>query len=293
MDWSSIPSLSALRAFEAAARHSNFSKAAAELNVTHAAISQHVRLLEDRFSEVLMVRAGRGMALTPAGKAFASGLREGFGLIADAVDTLQQDTQTRPLNISMTPSFASNWLIPKLGAFWAAHPDVTVNFNPSRELVDLARDGFDMAIRFGAGDWPGLECEHLLAHGDFVVVARPDLVEGQSITCVAETAHLPWLWERLMLENRALVEAEGLETSETQMTVFDDNELVLTATREGLGCSVQSMVLVERDIASGALEKICALKHEGLGYYMVTRRGRETPALKLFKQWLRRMAAPS
>lgn len=291
MDWSGIPSLSALRAFEAAARHGNFTKAASELNVTHAAIAQHVRALEDRFSEVLMTRSGRGMALTLAGKEFSAGLREGFGLIAGAVDTLQQDAINRPLNISMTPSFASNWLIPKLGNFWAAHPDITVNVNPSRHLVDLANDGFDMAVRFGNGHWPGLEIEHLLAHGDFVVVARPDLVAGQKINCVEDAKHLPWLWEKVMLENRTLVEAEGLDTSETRMTVFDDNELVLSATREGLGCSVQSLVLVERDLEAGALVQLCALRHDTLGYHMVTRRGRETPALKTFKSWMRKMAA--
>jgi LysR family glycine cleavage system transcriptional activator len=292
MDWSRIPSLSALRAFEAAARHGNFSKAAAELNVTHAAIAQHVRALEDRFSETLMTRAGRGMALTPAGAEFAANLRQGFTLIADAVDTLEQASQSRPLNISLTPSFAGNWLIPKLGSFWAEHPDIAVNLNPGRELVDLANDGFDMAIRYGAGSWPGVESE-LLTRGNFVVVARPDLVAGRKISSVAEAAHLPWLWERMTLENQALVEADGLDVATTKKTVFADNELVLSATREGLGCSVQARVLVERDIASGALTQICALKHEGLGYYLVTRPGRETPALKVFKRWLRKVAKPA
>lgn len=292
MDWSRIPSLAALRAFEAAARHGSFSKAAEELNVTHAAIAQHVRALEDRCSETLMTRSGRGMALTAAGVEFAAGLREGFTLIADAVDTLEQTSQNRPLNISLTPSFAGNWLIPKLGSFWAEHPDIAVNLNPGHALVDLANDGFDMAIRYGGGTWPGLQSEPL-TRGNFVVVARPDLVEGRNIDCVADAAGLTWLWERLMLEHQALVAAEGLDIDTVRKTVFENNELVLSATREGLGCSVQARVLVERDIASGALTQICALKHEGLGYYLVTRPGRETPALKVFKRWLRKVAKPA
>ncbi len=289
MDWSRIPSLSALRAFEAAARHGSFSQAAAELNVTHAAIAQHVRALEDRCSETLMTRQGRGMALTPAGIEFAAGLREGFSLIADAVDKLQQASQARPLNISMTPSFAANWLIPKLGSFWAEHPDITVNMNPGYALVDLANDGFDMAIRYGNGHWPGLQSEPL-THGNFVVVARPDLVAGRKINSVADAADLTWLWERMMLEHQALVEAEGLDLSRTRATIFENNELALSATREGLGCSVQARVLVERDIASGALAQLCALKHADLSYYLVTRPGRESPALKTFKRWLRKEA---
>lgn len=292
MDWSRIPSLAALRAFEAAARHGNFSKAAEELNVTHAAIAQHVRALEDRCSETLMTRQGRGMALTPAGVEFAASLREGFTLIADAVDTLEQASRNRPLNISLTPSFASNWLIPKLGSFWSEHSDVAVNINPSHALVDLANEGFDMAIRYGKGDWPGLESEPL-THGNFVVVARPDLVAGREIDSVASAADLTWLWERMMLEHQALVAAEGLDIANARKTVFENNELVLSATREGLGCSVQARVLVERDIASGALTQICALKHADLGYHMVTRPGRETPALKIFKRWLRKMAKPA
>lgn len=292
MDWSRIPSLAALRAFEAAARHGSFSQAATELNVTHAAIAQHVRALEDRCSETLMTRQGRGMALTPAGIEFAAGLREGFSRIADAVDTLEQASRTRPLNISMTPSFAANWLIPKLGSFWAEHPEITVNMNPGYALVDLANDGFDMAIRYGNGIWPGLQSEPL-THGNFVVVARPDLVAGRDITSVADAAGLTWLWERMMLEHQALVEAEGLDIAKTRTTIFENNELALSATREGLGCSVQARVLVERDIASGALTQICALKHADLGYYLVTRPGRETPALKTFKIWLRKAARPT
>ncbi len=292
MDWSRIPSLSALRAFEAAARHGGFTQAAAELNVTHAAIAQHVRALEDQCAETLMTRQGRGMRLTPAGIEFAANLREGFSLIADAVDTLQQSSQNRPLNISLTPSFAANWLIPKLGSFWTEHPEITVNLNPGHALVNLAADGFDMAIRYGNGDWPGLRCE-LLTDGNFVVVARPDLVDGRKITSVPQAAQLTWLWERMMLEHQALVAAEGLDIEKTRKTVFENNELVLSATREGLGCSVQPRVLVERDIASGALAQICALKHGGLGYYLITRHGRETPALKIFKSWLRKVAKPA
>ena len=155
-----------------------------------------------------------------------------------------------------------------------------------------ANDGFDMAIRYGNGVWPGVQSE-LLTRGNFVVVAHPDLVAGRNIDCVADATGQTWLWERLMLENQALVEAEGLDIAKVRNTVFADNELVLSATREGLGCSVQPRVLVERDIASGALTQICALTHGDLGYYMVTRPGRETPALKTFKRWLRRSAGPS
>ena len=141
-----LPSLSALRAFEAAARHQSLSAAARELNVTHAAIAQHVRQLEAELSEPLLYRAGRGVAPTEAGQQLARQLGEGFALIAEGVDTLRQQTAARPLAVSLTPSFAINWLMPRMGGFWQAHPDVMVSLTPNTALVDLRREGFDMAI---------------------------------------------------------------------------------------------------------------------------------------------------
>jgi LysR family glycine cleavage system transcriptional activator len=289
MDWHNIPSLASLRAFEATARLSSFSKAARELNVTHAAIAQHVRNLETYFTETLVVRRGRGMAVTEKGAALADSLQAGFLTIAEGVETLQHFSDDRPLNISLTPAFAANWLMPRIGAFWAENPAITVNLNPSARNVDLAQDGIDMAIRFGLGSWQGLHSE-ALTNGDHVVVVKPDLVKGRIIHTLKDVADIPWLFEGHMMESKAMIENEGVDLTDAKISVFSTNELVLSAVRAGLGMSAHPLALVEREIEAGSLTKICALKDDSLGYYMVTRKDRETPALLTFKKWLRRAA---
>ncbi len=290
MDWNKIPSLSALRAFEAAARCQSFSKAARELNVTHAAIAQHVRRLEAEFNESLLFRQGRGLALTPTGSDLADGLRSGFGEIATAVENLRSQNEKRPLNITATPAFAANWLMPRMGEFWSLHPGVSININPSYELVDMARDGFDLAFRFGEGDWPGLNVEQF-SSGDYWVVVLPKLIAGREVTCLSDVADLPWLLEEHMMERRAIVEREGIDFTKVDVTLLNTNSLVISATLAGLGITVQPKSLVETEIASGKLQKICEINQPGLGYYMVTVPGREPRGLRLFQSWLRKAAS--
>lgn len=289
MDWHAIPSLASLRAFEATARLSSFSKAARELNVTHAAIAQHVRSLENYFAETLVMRRGRGMVVTEKGATLADSLKVGFLAIAEGVEALRQLSDGRPLNISLTPAFAANWLMPRIGAFWAEHPQITVNLNPSVHSVDLAQDGIDMAIRFGRGNWQGLHSE-ALTNGDHVVVARPDLVKGRIIHSLKDVVDIPWVFEGHMMESKAMIENEGIDLTGANITIFNTNELVLSAVRAGLGMSAHPLALVEKEIEAGNLANICSLKDDGLGYYMVTRKGRVTPALLQFQKWLRRTA---
>lgn len=289
MDWRTIPSLSALRAFEATARLKSFTKAADALNVTHAAIAQHVRHLEDYFAETLVIRRGRGMDVTVKGAALAESLRTGFTAISDGVEALRQHAENRPLNISLTPAFAANWLMPRMGAFWAAHPEISVNLNPSPNLVDMVQENIDMAIRYGRGTWEGLHAEPLM-DGDFVVVVRPDLVAGRKISTLRDVADIPWVFESYMLERKALIEAEGVNLDMVKIQMLHTNELVLSAVHAGLGASPQPLALVEKEIKAGRLKQVYKLKSDQLGYYMVTRKGRETPALLTFQKWLRRIA---
>ncbi|MBO9401387.1 LysR family transcriptional regulator [Shimia sp. R9_3] len=289
MDWSALPSLSALRAFEAAARHQSLSAAARELNVTHAAIAQHVRQLEAELSEPLLYRSGRGVATTEAGQQLARQLSEGFSIISEGVDALRQQTNARPLAVSLTPSFAINWLMPRMGGFWQAHPEVTVSLTPNSALIDLRRDGFDMAIRFGDGQWPGLEST-LLTRGEFWVVASPTLLVGQTLNTMQDVSHLPWLMENHMLELRRVIEDADLDLSTIDLTVLETNELVISASLAGLGVSVHPRSLVERDVAAGTLTHICSLMREELGYHIVTLPGRNSPNLRIFRKWLMKAA---
>lgn len=289
MDWRSIPSLAALRAFEATARHLNFSKAARELNVTHAAIAQHVRALESEFSEPLVTRQGRGLALTPSGHALSIRLQSGFEEIAAGVDDLRRLHDDRPLNISVTPAFASNWLMPRIGSFWRAHPDIALNINPSVELVDLTHGPFDLAIRYGEGNWAGAEVD-MLTDGGFCVVAHPDLLENLSIQTLKDTEHLPWLLEDSMMERRAILENEGLPLDTMDVTLMSTSSIVLSGVLAGLGVTVQPKSLIERELKSGQLTLLFELETEKLGYYLVWPAARDSARLRVLRKWLKQGA---
>lgn len=289
MDWRDIPSLAALRAFEAAARLDSFSAAARELNVTHAAIAQHVRALEDHFSQSLMERDGRAMRPTPAGRQLAYELGQGFGQIGDAVRTLLDDRRQRPVQVSTTHSFAETWLMPRIAEFWAKHPDVEIALIPSIGLVDLRRDGFDLAIRFGDGNWPGLDKEPLVM-SPFVLVGAPALVQGRTLAELGPVEGFKWILSQESREHTVWGAAAGLDMAQLNISTMSNNGLAMAAVRAGHGLSVQAKTLVQDDLESGRLQALYEGDPVGLGYYLVTQRGPMSPALTTFVKWLRRAA---
>lgn len=292
MDWRDIPSLAALRAFEATARLSSFSAAARELNVTHAAIAQHVRGLEAEFGCELVFREGAGMALTEAGRTLALSLGEGFGIIASGVRDIRAMRQTQPLKVALTATFAENWLMPRIGSFWASHPEVDVALQPSNAVVDLRRDGFDLAIRYGHGVWAGLESE-LLVHANYVVVASPDLAAKLPDSSMTALCNHPWVFEALRDEQQVWAAEAGLDLSCSTITNLPTNALVLSAARAGAGLSIQAHALIEGDLHRGSLVCLHEAPLSSLGYYLVTRPAPRSEALKTFIRWLKSAAGRS
>ena len=291
MNWRDLPSLAALRAFEVAARTGSYSSAAKELNVTHAAIAQHVRTVEAHLDKVLMFRDGRGMTPTETGAALAATLSAGFAQIFDGVNTATQDNETRPLNISVTPSFAENWLMPRLTRFWAEYPGFSLSVSPSAELVDLRRDGFDMAIRYGRGDWPGVERTHLVA-ADFSVVAAPSILKGRQVNALSDLYDLPWLFETTHREAKQWVLDSGLDMACCQANEVATGSMLLSALRAGGGVAVVSGALVEDDLQTGRLKAVLRHQREGVGYYIVQSPGIVPERVKTLKSWLLKSAKP-
>jgi len=289
MDWKDIPSLAALRAFDAVARSGSLSGAARALNVTHAAVSQHLRQLEAEFGEPLARREGQGMVLTEAGHELAAALGEGFTRIAEGVTHLRARQGARPVVVALTPSFAESWLMPRIGRFWAAHPDVEVRLVPGIGLSDLRRDGIDMAIRFGAGSWPGLQAEPLTPNR-FAVVAAPGYTKARSLADLGKLRAHDWFFSRAAMEQRLWGRAVGVDFDTVGAREMGSNGMVMSAVRAGLGMSIQDMALVRHDLASGQLVALYEGDAEGLGYYLVTRPDSLGPGARLFRRWLRRGA---
>lgn len=286
MDWREIPSLSALRAFEATARHASFSAAARDLNVTHAAVAQHVRALEAEFGTALVQRQGQGMALTEAGLRLAAGLGDGFGTIAAVVRDLRADMALQPLRISVTPSFAEVWLMPRLGTFWRDHPEIELALLPSPALVDLRRDGVDLAVRFGQGDWPGAHSQGQLS-SPFVVIARPGFADGaRSLDNLGDLTAQPWIFGTASNEQIVWGRSLGIDTDRMRVTELPGTNLVLAAVRAGYGLSVQLKSLVERDLDEGRMIALHQGESGPLAYHLLTPRPQVGPRLRVFLDWL-------
>ncbi len=172
-----LPPMQALRAFEAAARTGSLTRAAAMLNLTHGAISHQIKALEADLGVTLFERAGRGIRLTDEGERFAARVRAAFAELATGVQELAARTNPRLLRVSVIPSFAARWLLPRIGRFVAANPDIDLDVRANMANVDFRRDDDDVAIRYGLGSWPDVTSEHLLDDA-FVPVCSPRIAGG-------------------------------------------------------------------------------------------------------------------
>ncbi|MGR3662089.1 MAG: LysR substrate-binding domain-containing protein [Paracoccaceae bacterium] len=283
MDWKQIPSLSALRAFEATARYSSYTRAAQELNVTDAALRQHIRALEAFFEIPLVERTGRGISITPTGAELASGLSSGFTKIQRTIEHLRTARQNRPVRIALTPAFAENWLIPRLPEFWNKHPDVEIDLAPSIKSVDLGSGDFDLAIRYGKDDWPKATAQ-MVASAQYTVVAAPNLAQA-TVTDITSLKSATWLFEETRTEHRDWATAHGLQFEAPQNRFYSNNTFVLSAARAGLGYSLQSRALVETDLATGALVAIFSEPDAQLGYYLLHQQRLRRDA-QYFADWI-------
>ena len=285
----SIPPLSSLRAFEAAARHGSLSAAARELNVTHPAIAQQVRRLEEWFGIKLLERAGRGVAPTPVGARLAAGLGDGFTAIARAVEDIGTDAETRPLRITLTPSFAVSWFMPRIGAFRAAHPDIELMVNPTSDVIDLIADDYDLAFRFGRGHWPGLKTERIVAT-DIALIAAASLIEKYAINAPSDLADVPWVQELGREEAAAWLAAHGSPGMEVRNLLNVPGSLAIDAIRRGDGVGLTARSNVQPEIDAGHLVTLFDDDVDPeVGYYAVYRPPPHRGPLKHFLRWARQM----
>ncbi len=250
-----LPPLTALRAFEAAARHASFKQAAAELAVTPTAISHHVRLLEDRFGRRLFDRNAKRVRLTAAGQILFPVLRDSFDAIARGVELVSNTGRERVIVVTATLAFTARWLVPRMAAFRACFPDIGLRLLASDDVVDLRAGAADLAIRFGGGTYPGCQSDPLL-RGTFAPVCSPTLkIRRASDLTRHPLIHFEWrhLSERAPSWPRWFAEAAQPYPKGRPKLVFSDETHAIQAAVAGQGVVLASLALVGEDLASGAL----------------------------------------
>ncbi|MCB1332283.1 MAG: LysR family transcriptional regulator [Roseivivax sp.] len=291
MSWLDLPPLSALRSFAALAQTGSVTGAAAALNVTHAAVSQQIRALEKHMGVALARRQGRTLTLTPDGALLARALNDGFETMANAVAALMQTDAGRPLLITTTPSFASGWLMPRLAGFRAEHPEIDLSIDPSATVKTFEPGDVDIALRYGGGNWPGLESELLLS-SPIVVVAARSLVGDDPDLSLAALTDFPWLEELGANEATAWFARRGLARNPRHGITSLPGNLMMEAARAGQGVAIAARAFLEADIAAGRM-RLLYEDREKEGYWMVTRPGVQRPPLRAFVRWLRRESSKS
>ncbi len=291
----SLPPLNSLKAFEAAARHLSFSKAAAELNVTPAAISQQIKLLE-RFLDVLLFkRKNRQIILTKSGKRLLPSLSEGFNLITAAVNSIQNYHEDEPLTITAPPAFVSKWLIPKLNGFNQRHPKINVRIDSSKRLIDFDTETVDVGIRFSYDEDNTLDSTHLFSL-DVIAVCSPTLIKQKHpLNKASELANYTLLnyaerykddtwpdWEMWL----STMGIKGVDASHA--ILFNQKEMVLQAAIEGQGIALTTSIVAENDIRSGRLIQPFNFSMPiQFSYFLVTSHQKsKLKKVKLFKQWI-------
>jgi LysR family glycine cleavage system transcriptional activator len=282
-----FPSLPALRVFAAAGRHLSFTKAAAELNVTPAAVSHQIRALEEQLGLALFERSTRSLDLTAAGRRLLPPATEAFELLARALADVRRGEAV--LTVTTTPSFGARWLAPRLGRFVEKHPEIELSVRHTRTTLDLAREGIDVALRWGRGHWPGVEAE-LLGPSVLAPLASPDYVRRLGLEQPADLARATLLHEDCREEWADWMMRAGLDPAPARSgPVFDDENALIQAALAGQGVGLIAVTLVQADLDAGRLVRVADLPlGAGYGYYLVTSpAAAETRKVAAFRAFLR------
>ncbi|MBT2339876.1 MULTISPECIES: LysR substrate-binding domain-containing protein [Pseudomonas] len=286
-----IPPLNSVRAFEAVARHQSFSAAANELSVTVAAVSHQVRQLEDGLGQKLLER-GRTLTLTTAGKAIYPLLRDGFDQIAEAFALIEAPRAGDAIQVSTTRAFAERWLMPRLAAFNAIHPDIVVSIHASEKVVDLRSETIDLAIRYGP--LAANARAAVLFEDRYIAVADQGICPaGHAVTIedFHQRSLLAFKWKNQALEAPSwsawLARVEHDAAREFRISWYSEETLALHALERGLGPLLCSNVLMDDELRSGRMRRIAGPTLPGFTYHLIENRpGAARRSLVLFRDWL-------
>jgi LysR family glycine cleavage system transcriptional activator len=291
-----LPPLHALRAFEAAARHGSFKKAAAELFVTPTAVSHHVRVLETALGVKLFERHAKGTELTAHGRQLYPVLREGFDAFAEAIARLKSRKVRTVVTLSATVAFTARWLAPRVPAFHKEHPNIDLRLHASDETVDLRSGMADAAIRFGRGKYEGLAAEPLYAES-FAPVCSPRLALREPRDLANHTM-IHFEWRRQRRDNptwhRWLRETGLPDLAPKADLIFTDESQAIQAALAGHGVALLALSLVSDELERGTLIRPFAqvLDMEGYGYdFVYLPEHAQSPRIAALRAWIRSESA--
>ena len=282
-----LPSLNALKAFEAAARLESFTEAAAELFVTHAAVSRHVRDLEEWLGTPLFLRTGRGVELTEAGRRYVARLTPLFNEMADATREAAAVGDVRELKVTVEPAIASRWLVPRLGRFNDLHPDIELSIDPTTELADFRSGNVDLGIRYGGGSWPDVEAVKLTDAVIFPVCA-PKLIKGRSDLQPADLVDFNLLHESRKQWWADWLKAAGVTGVEDCRGTLFQNHLAIEAAESGQGFALSDQILSTDSLLEGWLVRPFGFDIKDHWHYWIVRGkgGKESAPARAFREWL-------
>ncbi|MGH8630704.1 MAG: transcriptional regulator GcvA, partial [Burkholderiales bacterium] len=286
---SSLPPLSAIRAFEAAARHESFTKAGEELGMTQAAVSYQVKLLEDRVGAPLFLRLPRRVVLSEAGKRLAPPVTEAFQRLRAAFAAMRE-TAAGVLSITAIHTFATNWLVPRLGAFQLAHPNIAVRLETSARTVDFSREEFDIGIRGGRGSWPGLRA-HELFPVEFTPLCSPEfLARAGKLSDPVDLQEVALLdgndeWWRQWF---ALAGISDPKPAVIPNLTLEVQSMLGTAAMAGQGVAMLTPAFFAADIAAGRLvQPFDLVARSESSYWIVYLEERQSsPKVRAFRDWI-------
>jgi len=285
-----LPPLNGLRAFEAAARHLSFTRAADELYVTQAAISHQVKGLESHLGFDLFRRVNRGLILTEDGQTLFPAIRDGLDIIAAALRTIDDSEKSGTLTVTTLDSIASAWLVPRLGGFRRLHPEIDVRLSVNDRLTDFTRDSdVDMAIRYGSGHWRGVRAEHVMDEEIFPV-ASPELIEqGPGLRSPADLLNYPLLHDTLPEDWAMWFEAAGVEAPSLKTGYrLEHSHLIAQAAMAGEGVALGRSALVADALATGRLVRLFDISLPAMyAYYVCAPEAVwDRPKVQAFREWI-------
>ncbi len=284
-----LPPLNSLKNFEAAGRLLSFTLAAHELNVTQAAVSHQIKLIEGYLDVTLFVRTPRKLVLTEQGRALLPDIIEAFDKLSNAIGAVRQEPSSKMISVRLAPSFAAKWLSPRLKYFWLQHPEIDLCLYHANPAVEFDREEIDIAVTYGKGDWPGVVADPILSLDFYPVCTPAFMTNDRPLSNIDNLRYYSLLHDanyECWSDWLKLARIEGINANKG--TIIDDTNVLIQAAVDGQGVALGSTTFVQDLLDSGKLVKPfdITLVNEFAYYVVCPEAHLKNSSVQAFKNWL-------